>query len=744
MRRTVAAWIGAALTSGFLVGIPAAQAAAAPVARVDIPANCTPVSDQGLIDGGYRGSLAEGETDCLTLDTPAGARINVLTAWRIYRGAEVTTAVVDADGAAACSGTNCTLSGPAPYRVLVTAGAGGGSVDDYGVAVQRMDQLGDCAVLPRGGYGDTVGATPRFGADRFATCYTIPASAQATSEMVSIATLTTTDVAPRAGVALTVRDSAGTIVCGNASSDVAARVATKTFRCRFDAGKAYTAVLVSNRYDATFRITRKPTVGAACQTVGTTLGGPATTGARTATDDLACYRFPATAKASYWVSGGGWVTDGTGAFKCTSTPCRVTGSSSYQVIMPAGAVGGYRLNTWNLGTPDQPAEACTRQLTGAPGGFGPFTGTLDASRTAYCAAVPLNEPTHRFALTATNTGGGSELPETYYLKATDSTDSSPLPCDRACGIDNQSGYGLLLITAGASTATIPFRATTTCEYQPCADEPFSVTMVDQPDTINDNPVPLYFVGTSFDPADRVVLTRAGQKPITAVVRNVNNFRTALTVEADITEAQAGTWDVTVTSGLRGTTATLKGAVRVSAALLRSTKAPTISGTVRVGATVKAVTGTWTPAATSYTYQWTSNGAAIKGATGAAYAIPAAQRGKRLGVTVTAKRTNRGSSAVASAATTVAYGIAPAATKKPKITGTVKVGKKVKVSVGAWSPSATSYAYEWRVAGKVVARTSTLTLKKAWSGKKLTVTVIARRTGHTDGKAVSATVTVKKK
>jgi hypothetical protein len=179
--------------------------------------------------------------------------------------------------------------------------------------------------------------------------------------------------------------------------------------------------------------------------------------------------------------------------------------------------------------------------------------------------------------------------------------------------------------------------------------------------------------------------------------------------------------------------------------LTATKAPAITGTVAVGSTVRAAAGSWSPAATSYAYQWAANGAAIKGATGSAYLIPATHLGKRLTVTVTAKRAGHPNGVAKSASSAkITKGKAPKATKKPKITGTAKSGKKVKVAVGIWSPKANSYRYEWRLNGKLIkgATSATLKLKSSMRGKKLTVTVIAKRTGHTDGRATSAAVKIR--
>ncbi|PZG13393.1 hypothetical protein C1I95_23800 [Micromonospora craterilacus] len=114
--------------------------------------------------------------------------------------------------------------------------------------------------------------------------------------------------------------------------------------------------------------------------------------------------------------------------------------------------------------------------------------------------------------------------------------------------------------------------------------------------------------------------------------------------------------------------------------------------------------------------------------------------------MTASRTGNTAASATSASTgAVAKGSAPKATKKPKITGTAKVGRTVKLSVGTWSPSATSYKYEWRLNGKIIkgATGKSLKLKSSMRNKRITVTVIAKRTGHLDGRATSASVLVRR-
>jgi hypothetical protein len=69
----------------------------------------------------------------------------------------------------------------------------------------------------------------------------------------------------------------------------------------------------------------------------------------------------------------------------------------------------------------------------------------------------------------------------------------------------------------------------------------------------------------------------------------------------------------------------------------STVQPTISGTARVGRTLRAYHGTWKPSPSSWSYQWRANGKTISGATRSYYVIPTARIGQRITVQVTGRR-----------------------------------------------------------------------------------------------------------
>ncbi|MFD8072006.1 Ig-like domain-containing protein [Streptomyces sp. NPDC059718] len=88
----------------------------------------------------------------------------------------------------------------------------------------------------------------------------------------------------------------------------------------------------------------------------------------------------------------------------------------------------------------------------------------------------------------------------------------------------------------------------------------------------------------------------------------------------------------------GSTAATSPAVTVGVGpALKNTKLPTISGTARTGKRLTAKAGSWRPSATSYSYEWRRDGKAIRGATRSTYVLTKADRGHRVALKITAKR-----------------------------------------------------------------------------------------------------------
>ncbi|HEY0530012.1 MAG TPA: IPT/TIG domain-containing protein [Actinoplanes sp.] len=276
-----------------------------------------------------------------------------------------------------------------------------------------------------------------------------------------------------------------------------------------------------------------------------------------------------------------------------------------------------------------------------------------------------------------------------------------------------------------------------------APDPLTVTSVSPASVAKGGVRTITITGTGLHDSDQVTVTPAGGAAIAATVLSTSADHKTTTATVDLTSAAAGKATVAVAPDQWSTPVTLADALTITGSTaIKPVTPPAITGPAAVGSTLKASTGTWDPAGT-YTYQWSANGTAISGATGAGYVIPAAQLGKTLTVTVTAARTGYTSAHATSAATTaVVKAAAPRATAAPKVSGTPKAGSTVQATTGTWSPAADSYRYEWRLAGTLLSNTTkSLTLTTAMRGKSLTVTVVAVKAGYNDGRATSAAVTI---
>ena len=98
-----------------------------------------------------------------------------------------------------------------------------------------------------------------------------------------------------------------------------------------------------------------------------------------------------------------------------------------------------------------------------------------------------------------------------------------------------------------------------------------------------------------------------------------------------------------------------GQVKIAPATFASVSSPTVTGTLRAGATLRAHVAS-SPSA-RWTYQWRRNGAAIAGATHSTYKVHYTDVGRHISVSVTAKRTGYHSVGHSSAVTSLVPGAA---------------------------------------------------------------------------------------
>ncbi len=146
-----------------------------------------------------------------------------------------------------------------------------------------------------------------------------------------------------------------------------------------------------------------------------------------------------------------------------------------------------------------------------------------------------------------------------------------------------------------------------------------------------------------------------------------------------------------------------------------------------------------------TYQWLRSDKAIKGATKSVYTLVAADKAKKISVQVTGSLDGYTTTSRTSAATKAVKAGKLAATPKPKISGTAKVGKKLKAKAGKWKSATVKLSYQWQRNGKKIkgATKSSYKLTKADKGKKITLKVKGSKAGYSSASTTSRrTVKVK--
>ena len=124
----------------------------------------------------------------------------------------------------------------------------------------------------------------------------------------------------------------------------------------------------------------------------------------------------------------------------------------------------------------------------------------------------------------------------------------------------------------------------------------------------------------------------------------------------LTSADAGrAITVTVTGSKTGyPSAARTSAGKSVAKVLTSQPPPKITGTARVGATLRADAGTWRPGAVTLRYSWHRSGKPIAGANSRTYRLTAADAGKWITLTVTGSKTGYGSASKTSAGRLVSF------------------------------------------------------------------------------------------
>jgi hypothetical protein len=180
-----------------------------------------------------------------------------------------------------------------------------------------------------------------------------------------------------------------------------------------------------------------------------------------------------------------------------------------------------------------------------------------------------------------------------------------------------------------------------------------------------------------------------------------------------------------------------GAARFPYTVSNSTVA--IAGSPVVGKILTA-TGSFTPAASSYSYKWTVGGTVVGSAQ--TLAVPASAIGKSITLTVTGSKTNYSDAVVSVASPTIQAGasvvtrtvtktVSPKALKtvRPKLAGKLASGKKLTAKPGGWT-AGTKFKYAWFLNGVKKSSKSTYVIAKKSKGKVVQLEVTGSKAGYT--------------
>jgi hypothetical protein len=526
---------------------------------------CTDTGDTGFANGPATGAFTGiGEELCLNLPTASGG-IDYFLDQPAADGSTATVAgVVDATGAQQCSSSNgnfayatCTLSGTAPFRVILSSSNPDG---EYRLLVNRTNSTAGCAVWPQSGFGGSWGATVTLTASANVKCLTIPAGQHSTGEMIDYSNISNV-----VDGAIYVNDPTGAQVCLGASSAL----------CAYKTGVTYTALVITTSHGDTYHLVRRDVSSTAkcAKPASTTVGGPSTTFTLTSDLDSLCWRVTAATADKLFFnvrttapSPAGavlQVTNAAGAAICYQPYCRVTGNTDYQVIVTALGYSGVAIathvDTWLIGTAAGWVPQCQAHQFSASGTWGPVSGTLTEKAAGYCAVVNDIQPLQTFGIFGTDTAG---YPNAANVNIYTPADWTTTYINGVCGTSNYGefgascvtnqetqpiGQGVLLVTAGTSPNPTGYTMQGVCRF-PCTTprQTATITAVTpsrQPAGPNHTIVVTgthLNLGTSFELASDGVTASSYQ---IAFPQSVNAAGTKLTLLLNTAGFTPGTYDV---------------------------------------------------------------------------------------------------------------------------------------------------------------------------------------------------------
>lgn len=158
--------------------------------------------------------------------------------------------------------------------------------------------------------------------------------------------------------------------------------------------------------------------------------------------------------------------------------------------------------------------------------------------------------------------------------------------------------------------------------------------------------------------------------------------------------------------------------------------PEVTGTAKVGRTLTASAGTWTPSNAVLTYQWLRGGAPIPNALSPSYVVRPSDSGQPIAVRLTGAFSGMSSDVVTSNQTLpVALGTM-SVTSKGQILGILRISRTLRVTAISSRPGAV-ITYQWRRSGVRIAGATKATWKlvRADARKRMSVRITLRAAGY---------------
>ncbi|MFJ8138840.1 hypothetical protein [Streptomyces sp. NPDC096013] len=522
---------------------------------------CTAVRDDGFASGAVKGAFGgPGEQQCLSLPTATGHGLYLIDRTP-DGGVNPSYRVFDAKGIAQCDNDDspviCKLTGTAPFHAVLSGSAAG----EYQLAVQDTGKTAGCTAWPQSAFDGTWGVSVPLTSTTQAVCLGIAADQHSTAEMFDY-----TNNTNRVNAAVRVFDGAGNELCTT--------VGGSTTTCRFTAGVGYTALLTGTGASDTYKLVRRDISSTAkcAAPASLTVGGASTSFTLDSALDSRCLRVTAAATDKLWMSARTptaarntgvvlKVVDASGTSVCRQwgVSCRVTGSTSYIVIILAS---GYdetpisaHVDTWRVGTASGWAPECTANKV-SPQGFSVRSGTFTESATAYCAVIPM-QPSQRFQVYGTQ----SSSTGTPWVSLLSTTRFAGTSADYSyqCNGDNAGVFSYSCLTTSSASAgdylmlVSPYQADTPVEYSMqgvcksgCTTQPKSADVTSLGPTSGpagtSNQVVLH--GANLTLGTQVEL-RSGDDSRTAEPVSVSADGTTLTVRLGTYDLPPGAYDLVI-------------------------------------------------------------------------------------------------------------------------------------------------------------------------------------------------------